>query len=624
MIRPDSIYITINGKRDNLDDLPGLKLTVHEITFHRDSANIFELRLKNIGLIPLEVTAVELIFNRAPFFREKADAYSFYKEGLTVVGVAGSRGKDDCDFELDPNFLRFTVSDPSTYSWKRKGVFCAEQIGLLQDMRTGECLLAGFVTAEKYLCKIMMDMKKTQLSAIIDTEQTILPPDSEITLEKLMIASGDDLESLLNSYAQETASHMKARKYPTIPTGWCSYYYYYGQETESDILENARFLSQHRDSMPVEYIQIDDGWQKARGNWLESHPDKFPHGMEWLATGIKKLGFKPGIWVAPFLVSENTEVYQQNKEWLLRDSQGELLAMGDNYFLDSSHPDALAWLSKCFKTMKSWGYTYFKLDFMMVETCDGAKYHDKNITRIQAYRRGLEAIRKALGEDAFILGGTVLVSPSVGLVDGCRVSTDVTPFWCVAGFTPESPAILNVCRNIINRGYMHRRLWLNDPDCLIVREYHNRKKYDHLPSLTLEEIRMLATTMIMSGGALFLGDRLETLSEERLEIIRKVFSLMNGTPAWPLDRMSNEIPKIWIRSGKGSKENPHLLAIFNWYTSPDKVRVKIADLKLDSARKHICEEVWTEKQMPNLLNNSYFEISLASHTCKLISIYTGD
>ena len=595
MTSPDSVYITINGKRINIDDLPDLNLAIDKVPNKRDSAEILELRLINRGALPLEVTGVELIFKRAPFFSKKPDSHLFYKEGLTVVGVAGARGECDCDFELDPGFLRFTVSDPSTYSWTKKGVFCAEQVGVLQNKRTGVCSLAGFVTSKKFLCRIAMDMPDNQLTAIIDTEQTVLRPDSEIALEKLMLASGDSTENLLSSYAQET---------------------------ECDILENTRFLSQHRDSMPVEYVQIDDGWQKARGNWLESHPEKFPHGMEWLASEIKKLGFKPGIWVAPFLVSENTEVYQQHREWLLRDSHGELLTMGDNYFLDTSHPDALDWLTECFKTMKAWGYTYFKLDFMMVETCYGARYHDKNITRVQAYRRGLQAIREAVGEDSFLLGGTALLMPTVGLVNGCRISTDVTPFWSVAGHTPESPAIFNVCRNIINRGYMHKHLWLNDPDCLIVREHHNREKYKHVPSLTLAETQMLATAMIMSGGAIFLGDRMEKLSEERLEIIRKVFTLMNGASACPVDRMEGEIPRVWFRPGKGTPNKPHLLGLFNWTDSPDEIKISLAELKLDSRRDYMMSDIWPGGKSSNASEYMSTGIKISSHTCKLLSIYT--
>lgn len=621
MIGPDSVFITSNGKRSNLDDVPDINLAIDKAALPGGSAEILALRLKNRGSAPLAVTAVELVFNQNAFFRDKPDAYRFYKEGLTVVGVAGARGGGDCDFELDPGFLRFTVSNPPDYSCEKSNVFCAEQIGVATNTQTGENLLVGFVTAEKYFCRIVMHMAAgagVGLSAIIDTDRVVLEPNTEINLETLMLSMGGEAENLLKIYCEETGVRMKARLAQPVPTGWCSYYYYYGQETEADILENARFLSQHRDTMPVEYIQIDDGWQKSRGNWLECNSNKFPHGMAWLAAEISKLGFKPGIWVAPFLVNQDTEIYRQHREWLLRDRAGELLAMGGEYFLDPSHPDARQWLADCFKTMQSWGYRYFKLDFVMVVTCYAAQYHDRNITRVQAYRQGMQAIRAAVGEDAFILGGTALLMPTVGLVDGCRISTDVTPFWCVAGHTPESPAIFNVCRNIINRGYMHQRFWNNDPDCLIVREQHNRKKYAHVPALTLAEVRMLATAMIMSGGALFLGDRMETLSAERLDIIKTVMKLKRRESAYPVDRMENECPQIWFRPGKGSIQDPHLLGLFNWRDKSDEIQVTAERLRLGQGRYEL-EGVWTREQAVLSFKDPVIR-ELPPHICQLFKI----
>ena len=340
--------------------------------------------------------------------------------------------------------------------------------------------------------------------------------------------------------------------------------------------------------------------------------------MAWLAAEIKKLDFKPGIWVAPFLVNPDSAAGRDHQEWLLRNQAGELLNMGGEYFLDTTHPEAFQWLARCFKTMKDWGYQYFKLDFMMVETCAGARYHDKSATRAQAYRRGLQSIRSAVGDDAYILGSTVLVFPSVGLVDGCRVSTDVTPYWSVSGYTPESPAIPNVCRNIINRGYMHKNLWLNDPDCLIVRERHNRQKHSNIPSLTLAEVRMLATAMIMSGGTLFLGDRMEQLSEERLKIIRAVFELMNGTAACPIDRMDGEVPRVWFRRGE-----PSLLGLFNWSDKPDKIAVQRKELRLGSSADLIGEDVWTGGKITCATDNP-IEAILEPHSCKLFRVYAKE
>ena len=623
MITPENIFITINSKRFAINQLPSLNLIVNKTQSSNADTDVFDLQLENNGSETLQIDNIELHFADNSFFSKKPDSYRFYKEGLTVVGASGARKYGDCDFELDPGFLRFTVSDPESYSWQEKNIFCGEQLGVLSNQQSGENMLFGFVTGKRFFCRIIThldDSAGVNLRAVIDTESLQIDPESSIKLEKLMIASGNDVEKLLSDYIKETAIQMQAISSPEIPTGWCSFYFYYGQETENDILENARFFAEHKETIPIDYIQIDDGWQKSRGNWLETNPEKYPHGMEWLAKEIKKLGLKPGIWVAPFLISEQTEVYQNHQDWLLRNHNGELLLMGDSYFLDTSHPEALKWLTKCFKIMKSWGYTYFKLDFMMVEICQNAQYYDKSITRIQAYRQGLSTIRETLGDDVFILGGTALITPNVGLINGCRVTTDVTPFWSLKGCTPESPTIFNISRNMINRAYMHQHLWVNDPDCLIVREQHLREKYKDIPSLTLNEIHMLASAMIMSGGALFLGDRMQTLPKKRLEIIHKVFELMNGVAAFPVDRMEREIPRIWFRPGDGTGKKPHLLGVFNWDTSPAIIKVSIKQLQLERQEHCIIKDVWSETTDSNTLVNDCLETHLEAHSCKLLTI----
>ncbi len=618
IIEQNNIYINIKGKRHAINQLQEVDLSIIDIS-SSNRKSVYDLQLQNCSSKSIKVDSVEIQFNSNKLFKDDKSAYRFYKEGLTVVGASGSRKENDCDFELDPEFLKFTVSNTEKYRWNKKNVFCGEQLGIVNNRQTGENILFGFVTANSYFCRIILDMNRDiLLTAIIDTEGIVIDPGSTIFLEKLMISEGNDSEKLLEIYAVETAQKMNAIISPSAPSGWCSYYYYYGQETESDIIENADFLAANRNKIPVEYIQIDDGWQKARGNWLESNHEKFPHGMKWLADEINKLGFKAGIWTAPFLVAENTPVYREHNEWLLRNKDGKLLDMGGNYFLDTSHPEVLKWITKYFKVLRSWGYTYFKLDFMMVETCYGAQYHDKSITRVQAYRKGLHAIREAVGKESFMLGGTSLIAPNIGLVDGCRISTDVTPFWNKEIYTPESPTIFNVCRNIINRGYMHKHFWINDPDCLIVREQHDRAKYKDIPSLTLDETLMLSSAMILSGGSIFLGDRLKALSHQRIEIISKVLSLINDKPAYPVDRMENSIPCIWFRSGDGTKEKPHLLALFNWDNRKKGISIPV-EIILNKNSEYICNDIWNQNKQIDIFSDN--TISLKPHTCRLISIY---
>jgi len=49
------------------------------------------------------------------------------------------------------------------------------------------------------------------------------------------------------------------------------------------------------------------------------------------------------------------------------------------------------------------------------------------VTPIQAYREGLNVIRKAVGK-SFILGCGAPLLPSAGLVDGMRIGEDTAPY----------------------------------------------------------------------------------------------------------------------------------------------------------------------------------------------------
>jgi alpha-galactosidase len=142
------------------------------------------------------------------------------------------------------------------------------------------------------------------------------------------------------------------------------------------------------------------------------------------------------------------------------------------YALDGTYKAVQDHLRELFKTIRGYGIDYVKLDFCMIAaSIPSARYSDPTATRAQALRRALAAIREGFGDDGFILGCTMPFGPAVGIVDAMRSSTDITPYWQSASHQhAEAPNVPNVCRNIINHNYMNGRLWINDPDTLIVRD----------------------------------------------------------------------------------------------------------------------------------------------------------
>src|SRR2546422_1081578 len=284
----------------------------------------------------------------------------------------------------------------------------------------------------------------------------------------------------MERYGDALGRAMHGRPSADIATGWCSWYQYWQGVSEEAVLANLEELSRKgRYALAVEYVQIDDGWQADIGDWLGVN-GKFPHGLRWLVERIHEAGFKAGLWLAPFLIGKKSRLWKEHPEWAVQYKPGKpFIAMQnwgqDCYALDLTRPEVIEWLKFVFRTVcEEWGFDYVKIDFIYAGAVDGMRC-DAEVTRAQAYRRGLEAIREAVGE-RFVLGCGNPMGASVGLVDGARISPDVGPFWKPAARSddPErnpisEPWAPNAIRNTMMRWWMHGRLWQNDPDCLVVR-----------------------------------------------------------------------------------------------------------------------------------------------------------
>lgn len=134
-----------------------------------------------------------------------------------------------------------------------------------------------------------------------------------------------------------------------------------------------------------------------------------------------------------------------------------------------------------------------------------------------------------------------MLGASAGLVDAERISTDITPYWRPDNREDfaEAPTVPNVCRNVINRRYMHKALWINDPDVHIARLDNNR--------LSEEEVRLWSSALWLAGGLLLLCDRFESLAPERAELSKL---LLRRTDAFrdvrPLDFRDSTVPSVWF------------------------------------------------------------------------------
>lgn len=283
------------------------------------------------------------------------------------------------------------------------------------------------------------------------------------------------------------------------PTVWCTWYQYFLTVTQADVMENLREIERHE--LPVDVVQVDDGWQADIGDWLNLSP-RFS-SLADLASAIHASGRRAGIWLAPFLVGSDSAVAHAHPDWVVADG-------GTNWNqrllgLDLTFPPVRDYLTDVFTRLRALGFDYFKLDFVYAGALPGRRHAD--VTGVEAYRSGLALVREAVGPDSYVVACGAPQLPSIGLVDAMRVSPDT--------YNPDDPdSGTNVLRGVPNvraRAWQHGRLWVNDADCLVARpEFARRAEW----AAAIEEF----------GGLRSASDRISTLDAQGLEMTRRLLS----------------------------------------------------------------------------------------------------
>ncbi len=277
--------------------------------------------------------------------------------------------------------------------------------------------------------------------------------------------AGTALEAALTAFGSGFRSGAGGRPGRTDPpTVWCSWYRYFGDVTAADIQANLGWMSDL--DLPVDVVQIDDGYQRGIGDWLDADP-RFGD-LRAVVAAIRGEGRRAGIWLAPFLVGARSALAAAHPEWLLPEAWA-----GSNWgqelrVLDISRPAAAAHLSRVVGEFRAMGIDYFKLDFLYAGALAGPGESDRSA--LERYRWGLGLIAEAAGADAFIVGCGAPMLPSVGMVDAMRISPDVALHRDPPGGDLSAPSLRSALFTGRPRTWQNQVLWWADPDCLIARE----------------------------------------------------------------------------------------------------------------------------------------------------------
>ncbi|NNC90884.1 MAG: alpha-galactosidase [Acidimicrobiia bacterium] len=280
-------------------------------------------------------------------------------------------------------------------------------------------------------------------------------------------ASGSE-QRVFADYGEALGQALGTRRGNPGPV-WCSWYGLYAEIGEVRLQEVLVDL----DDLPFAVFQIDDGWQRTNGDWEAN--ERFGSGMAAMAERVIETGRTPGLWLAPFLVDGSSEVIGRYPDMLLRDAGGQPIPAAHNwtetnFALDVTREDTLEWLAALIRKTIGWGYRYLKLDFLYAAALPRT---NDEVGREAAYRRAIQVMREAAGDDVYLLACGAPVLPSIGVFDGIRVGPDVARYWDNKDRTVHladraGPGVADAISTSLNRLWL-RRLIDIDPDVAFFR-----------------------------------------------------------------------------------------------------------------------------------------------------------
>lgn len=252
------------------------------------------------------------------------------------------------------------------------GRHSSDNLCLLFDPLSKQTFMSAFITMDRMHCH--HEVSYSPSNGIEDYKATCtfgkykLNPNMRLASEKLRMSFYNDPYKALEGWADQIYVLKKPVFEDMPPVGIinCAWQISGDQQNYEELtLGNAYAIRERLKGFDIRYNWISQGNLKGGipGNWTNSDGHNIPDGLDTFFKKLKKLGFIPGLWVAPFwFCSEADGVLEENRENLLKDCNGEPVSellnwggdLGDStpwtslhkYFLDGTHPKTTEYKKK--------------------------------------------------------------------------------------------------------------------------------------------------------------------------------------------------------------------------------------------------------------------------------------
>lgn len=370
------------------------------------------------------------------------------------------------------------------------------------------------------------------------------------TVRSLASEAGESPYAFARRFARTLCPSPRLPRQPVY--GSNDWYHRYGDISDATVREDAatiRELSPDGDNAP--YHVIDCSWFPARG--CEGGP--YTHGhegfpdMPGLATWVRGIGVRPGIWIRPLLTNEDLP-----QSWRVPAAHPQA---GNRVMMDPSVPEVLERVGQDIARFREWGYELVKFDFTTYDITGrwgfqmdtgaagpGWGFAERGRTTAEVITRLYETIRDAAG-DLCVMGCNTLGHLGASLFEVQRTGDDTSGrFW-------ERTRRMGI-NALAFRMPQHGTFFSCDADCVGL-----------TAQVGWERNRQWLELVARSGTPLFASIAPETLDAEQRASLREALALaaVARTPAQPLDWLETTSPRRW-RFADGDRE-------FAWPTFPD-------------------------------------------------------
>jgi alpha-galactosidase len=317
---------------------------------------------------------------------------------------------------------------------------------------------------------------------------------------------------------------------PKMPVyGINDWYFAYGNNSKKLILDSTQAMAElapASDNRP--FSVVDDGWE---GPDFQTSNDKFGD-MSVVASEIKKLAMKPGLWTRPLLANSKSKATE-----LIPLRKGE---SSDRYY-DPTLPETLQRIDATIRLYKDWGFDLVKHDYTTYDffgrwgfemkdgmTAPGWHFHDRSKTNAEILLHLYNTIRQAAGE-MYLIGCNTVSHLSAGIFELNRIGDDTSG--------KEWARTLKMGVNTMGfRLPQHKTFYAVDGDCVGL-----------TTEIPWEKNKQWLQLLAESGAPLFISAQPEATGPEQKAYIKTCFAMAarDQPTGEPLDWTTNARPAKW-------------------------------------------------------------------------------